>query len=91
MKDLADAAAQAQAEAGGNPIVIKMRQAREQLDRAIKDVESYVSAKEAGRSADLIESAVTECIEHAEACRRLMDSAIADMASKQSFEKQVGK
>ena len=74
----------------GSPIAIKMKQAREQLDRAIKDVESYAAAKEAGRSVELIESAVTEAIEHAEAVKRLMDSAISDMTHKQDFEKQAG-
>ncbi len=86
MPNLSDAAAQAQAEAGGNPIVAKMEQAREQIDRAIKDVESYAAAKEAARSVELIESAVTEAIEHAEAVKRLMGSAIEDMTHKQTHE-----
>ena len=86
MKDLANAAAAAQSEASGNPIVVKMKQAREQLDRAIKDVESYVSAKEAGRSAEVTESAVTECIDHSMAVKRLMNSALEDMACKRDHE-----
>ncbi len=74
------------AEPNGDRIVAKLKEARDQLDMAILDAGSYAIAKQAGRTPEVCESAVTEVVTHTQECHKLTNAALEALTHKETFE-----
>ncbi len=74
----------AAAEADGNVIVAKLTDAQDQLTMAIAGVKQYLAAKKCGQQ-NLMDSAVSEVVEHTSMCHTLVEAALSELTHKQDF------